>query len=94
MKQTSAQDILHVENERRMRVKTINFIASLVLQAAHIPSHEKGLIPVIGTVTTRNNHEAVVGWIKDTWAGPLESPRGVACVLTTQLVATLVDQGL
>ena len=94
MKQTSVQEILHIENERRMRVKTINFIASLVLQAAHIPSHEKGLIPVIGTVTTRNNHEAVVGWIKNTWVGPLESPRGVACVLTTQLVATLVDVGL
>lgn len=94
MKQTNAQEVLHTENERRMRVQAINFIASLVLQAAHIPDHEKGLIPVIGTETTRNNHEAVVDWIKDTWAGPLESPRGVACVLTTQLVATLVDEGL
>lgn len=94
MKQTGTQEVLRVESERRMRVKTINFIASMVLQAAHIPSHEKGLIPVIGTVTTRNNHEAVVDWIKDTWEGPLEPPRGVACVLTIQLVATLVDQGL
>ncbi len=94
MKQTSAQEILHIENERRMRVKTINFIASLVLQAAHIPDYERGLIPVIGTVTTRNNHEAVVDWIKNTWVGPLESPRGVACVLTTHLVAILVDVGL
>lgn len=94
MKQMSVREILHIENERRMRAKTINFIASLVLQTAHIPNYEKGLIPVIGTVTTRNNHEAVVGWIKDTWAGPLESPREVACVLTTHLVAILVDVGL
>lgn len=94
MKQTNTQEVLHTENERRMRVKTINFIASLVLQAAHIPDHEKGLIPVIGTETTRNNHEAVVDWIKNTWEGPLESPREVAHVLTAHLVAILVDMGL
>lgn len=42
----------------------------------------------------RNNHEAVVDWIKNTWERPLESPREVACVLTTHLVAILVDVGL
>lgn len=94
MKQASTQEILHVENERRMRVQAINFIASMVLQAAHIPDHEKGLVPVIGTETTRNNHEAVADWIKDTWAGPLESPREVAHVLTAHLVAILADMDL
>jgi hypothetical protein len=93
MKQTSTQEVLRVESERRIRAKTIDFIAGMVLQVAHIPDHEKGLVPVIGTATTRNNHEAVVDWIENTWAGQLGSPREVAHVLTAHLVAILVDMG-
>lgn len=93
MRQTSVLNSLRIEHERRARIVKIRFLACLVLRAIQVPEYEKGLVPVIGTAATHNNLAAVVEWIGTSWRGPLEPPREVARVLTTYLVAILVDSG-
>lgn len=93
MRQTSVLNSLRIENDRRARAMKTRFLACLILRAIQVPEYEKGLVPVIGTAATHNNLAAVVEWIGTTWRGPLESPREVARVLTTYLLAILVDAG-
>ena len=93
MKQTDIIDIARIERERRDRAKIIHFVACAILAEIHVPEYEKGLIPIIGSPRTRNNHEAVVCWVKSTWPETIEQPKQVAHALATHLVAILIDLG-